>query len=87
MCQPGSVSFDERAVCSPRNHLIERWQIAELTDEDIVRMSTGELLEIVSRSSQLGLPGALAGAHGRQDKPALRRLVCLARRTCRRQGY
>lgn len=87
LCQKSSWLFDERAECSLGNHLIERWQIAELTDEEIQRMPIRELLQIINRSSQLGLSGALSSDGAQHDKPALRRLVFLARRTCRQQGY
>lgn len=87
LCQKSAWLFDERPEWTSPSHLIKKWEIAQLTDEKILRMTTGELLNIVRRSSQLGLSDQLAGIGEWQEKSVLRRLVRLARQTCRHEGY
>jgi hypothetical protein len=65
---------------------LQRWQIAELTDYDIVRMSVAELRRVVSSS----LPTQtlrLIPDRDWHDIAALRNLARKSRFTCRRQGY
>lgn len=81
----GSSFVEQRRgsrVAAPRS----RWQVAELTHDDIASMESRELLSVV----ELACPTQLSDAAQRQlsaDDGSLRRLAFLARTICRRQGY
>lgn len=66
---------------------IRRWQIADLTDDQISRMPAHDLQHIVATSAVSGVALQLDGDGSDRHVGRLQGLVKLARRVCRRQGY
>lgn len=65
-------------------HEFNKEIVAGLTDECISGMTTGELVEAIET---VALPSHSSSNLHMKDRDTLRRLVYLARRTCRNQGY
>ena len=63
-----------------------RWEIAQLTDDDIAEMEAAEMRQIVASHLPSDLP-LRDDSERLTDRRRLRQLVRIARRTCRRQGY
>ncbi len=70
-----------RAAAKPR---FDKVAVAELTQKRISEMKPDELIEAIQT---ITLPSGRRLDLRMKDRPTLERLVDLARRTCRNQGY
>ena len=78
---------------SPRSKTLQfasipaRWEIAQLTDEDISTLDSAEMWNILATHLPPELLPSDPDSNGLSHHFRLRQLVRIARRTCRLQGY